>query len=60
MSAWYSCSLAQQYFPTAYRITCISTSCPALAHQVLQEEEDYKFWPANKSHSLWQSLSNPA
>jgi len=25
-----------------------------------EEEEDYKLWPANKSDSTWQSLSNLA
>ncbi len=26
----------------------------------VEEEEDYKLWPANKSDRSWQSLSNPA
>ncbi len=42
MSAWYSCSRAQQYLPTAYRISCINTSCPASAHLFLQHEEEEK------------------
>ncbi len=40
MSAWYSCSRAQQYLPTAYRISCVNTSCPALAHPIQEEEEE--------------------
>ncbi len=37
---------------------CLRNSSDCCSQHV--EEEDYKLWPANKSDSSCQSLSNPA